>query len=212
MKRIISLLLAAVMCLSLAACGGNNPAGSAAAAENPFKDAAVGDEIVFGHYNGDLVWTVLDVQEDHAVVLCNSAVAPKKNDSVGSKWHTSGMLANLNLLAKYMFTDEQKALTMNPILDGEESKGYMFLLSSEEVEQYMPGEDNELRLATVPEAVIDAGVEAYENAMGTAAYCNWILRDGAWVGGQIGNAGQIINTTEQKYDYAIRPAMWVRLP
>lgn len=34
----------------------------------------------------------------------------------------------------------------------------------------------------------------------------------AWVGGQMGNAGQIINTTEQKYDYAIRPAMWIRLP
>ena len=121
------------------------------------------------------------------------------------------MLSHLNLLASYMFTDEQKKLTVHPVVDGEESKGYMFLLNSEEVETYMPGEDNEWRLAMASGAAIKDGVDVYENAMGTGAYCNWILRDGAWVGGQQGNAGEIINTTKQKYGYGIRPAMWVSI-
>ena len=120
------------------------------------------------------------------------------------------MLSYLNLLSSYMFTDEQKKQITNPIVDGEESKGYLFLLNSKEVETYMPGEDNKLRLAMASSASIKEGVNVYENAMKTGAYCNWILRDGAWVGGQQGNAGEIINTTKQKYKYGIRPAMWVR--
>ena len=122
------------------------------------------------------------------------------------------MLSYLNLLSRYMFTDEQKKQITNPIVDGEESKGYLFLLNSDEVETYMPGEDNKLRLAMASSASIKEGVNIYENAMKTGAYCNWILRDGAWVGGQQGNAGEIINTTKQKYKYGIRPAMWVRIP
>ena len=212
MQKVISVLLALALCLSLCACGAGNDAPEATPEDSPFNNIAVGDEVVFGHYNGDLKWIVLDVQEDSALLLCKTAVAPKKNNSVDGKWHTSPMLSHLNLLAGYMFTDEQKKQTINPILDGEESKGYMFLLNSEEVETYMPGEDNEWRLAMAPEAVIEDGLEVYENAMGTGAYCNWILRDGAWVGGQQGNAGEIINTTEQKYDYGIRPAMWVSIP
>ena len=207
MKKLFALLLAVIMCLSLVACSSEGKAEK----DNPFKNISVGDEVVFGHYNGDLVWTVLDVQEDKALLLCKTAVAPKKNNSINGEWHTSNMLSHLNLLAGYMFTDEQKKQTVNPILDGKESKGYMFLLSSEEVETYMPGEDNALRLATAPSAAIKDGLKVYENAMGTGAYCNWILRDGAWVGGQQGNAGEIINTTEQKYEYGIRPAIWVRI-
>lgn len=122
------------------------------------------------------------------------------------------MLSYLNLLSSYMFTDEQKKQITNPIVDGDESKGYLFLLNSKEVETYMPGEDNKLRLAMASSASIKKGVNVYENAMKTGTYCNWILRDGAWVGGQQGNAGEIINTTKQKYKYGIRPAMWVRIP
>ena len=99
------------------------------------------------------------------------------------------MLSYLNLLSSYMFTDEQKKQITNPIVDGEESKGYLFLLNSKEVETYMPGEDNKLRLAMASSASIKEGVNVYENAMKTGAYCNWILRDGAWVCGQQGNAG-----------------------
>lgn len=211
MKKIIALLLAAMMCLSLVACGGGETGKQEAKVENPFRNVAVGDVVTFGHYNGDLEWIVLDVQEDYALVLCKTAVAPKKNNSVDGKWHSSPMLSHLNLLASYMFTDEQKKLTVHPVVDGEESKGYMFLLNSEEVETYMPGEDNEWRLAMASGAAIKDGVDVYENAMGTGAYCNWILRDGAWVGGQQGNAGEIINTTKQKYGYGIRPAMWVSI-
>lgn len=215
MKKIIALLLVAVMCFSLAACGeGAKTEGGASNTieDSPFANIAVGDEVIFGNYNGDIKWIVLDVQEDSALLLCKTAIAPKKNDSVDGKWHTSTMLSYLNLLASRMFTDEQKKQIITPVLDGEESKGWMFLLNSEEVETYMPGEDNEWRLAMVPKAAIKDGVEVYKNAMGTGAYCNWILRDGAWVGGQQGNAGEIINTTEQKYEYGVRPAMWVSIP
>lgn len=222
MKKIFALLLAAVMCFSLVACGGGekgnadkiteeSPATSITE-ESPFTNIAVGDEVIFGNYNGDIKWIVLDVQEDHAVLLCKTATAPKSNYSVDGKWHTSEMLPHMSMLAGRMFTDEQKNQTMHPILDGEESKGYMFLLNSEEVEAYMPGEDNEWRLAMASETAIKDGVKVYENAMGTGAYCNWILRDGAWVGGQRGNAGKIVNTTEQKYGYGIRPAIWVSIP
>lgn len=203
MKRFLALLLMVVVGLSLVACGGGK--------DSPFKDVAVGDEVVFGNYDGDITWIVLEVQEDKALLLCKSVVAAKKNNSVDGNWHTSNMLSYLNLLAGYMLTDEQKELTVMPIIDGAESKGYMFLLSSDEVETYLPGEDNELRLAAVPEVALDDGVEAHENTMGTGAYCNWILRDGAWVGGQRGNAGEIISTTKQKYEYGIRPAMWVSI-
>ena len=214
MKKIFALLLSTVMCVSLVACGGGDKNGGTASditEDSPFTNLAVGDEVIFGNYNGDIKWIVLDVQEDSALLLCKTAIAPKKNESVDGKWHTSTMLSHLNMLAGRMFTDEQKTQIINPILDGEESKGYMFLLNSEEVETYMPGEDNEWRLAMASEATIKDGLKVYENAMGTGAYCNWILRDGAWVGGQRGNAGEIINTTEQKYAYGIRPAMWVSI-
>lgn len=41
-----------------------------------------------------------------------------------------------------------------------------------------------MRLAMASSASIKEGVKVYENAMKTGTYCNWILRDGAWVGGE----------------------------
>ena len=116
MKKIIMLLLVAVMCFSLGACGGGEKTEgdtSNITEDSPFTNIAVGDEVIFGHYNGDIKWIVLDVQEDSALLLCKTAVAPKKNESINGKWHTSTMLSHLNMLAGRMFTDEQKKQTIN---------------------------------------------------------------------------------------------------
>lgn len=213
MKKAISLVLALVLCLSLCACGGSET-DSASGSENGAQEVkleitSVGQEVTFGTYykssggdKEDMQWIVLDIQDGQALLICKYAIEPKKNEDV------EAIYGYMNLLATKMFTDEEKNLIVNQKIDGEGC--YMFLLDSAEVEQYMPGDDNFLRLAQATSYAESEGVDTYTNSK-LSDCCNWALRDGNWVGGQLGNYGEIITTTRVKYSYGIRPAMWVTI-
>ena len=208
MKQVLSLLLALVLCLSLCACGKDSetepelPVGETAAVPeeeapvNPFADIAVGDEVSFGsYYRGSesdtqpIVWYVLDIQDGKALLLSKYVLEPKKNESVEDGWFDS-MPPYMNMLANRMFTDEEKAQILLEEIDGQKSTSYLFLLNAEEVDTYMPETSNKLRHATPTGYAIDEGVKVHDTT-----YCNWMLRDGCWVGGQMGNKGKIVNTT-----------------
>ena len=216
MKKLIALLLVAVICLSFAACSQTTDGPADGPADNSaittekaeeLKITAVGENVSFGtyYYEGtnskEVTWIVLDIQADKALLISKSALEPKRNEEPDSYGY-------LNLLATKMFTKEELSKIISTEVNGESS--YMFLLSSEDVEQYMPGEDNKLRLAMATGYAIDNGVKVYEGYI-SGAYCNWVLGDGNWVGGQRGNSGDIC-TTQAKYSYGIRPAIWVSIP
>ncbi len=222
MKRMLILFLTLSLCMSLCACGGNTPTNGAEtipATEEaaPLEITAVGQEVDFGSYyyrankeEEAITWIVLDIQEDKALLISECALTAKKNEAIEAGWSTSDMAPYMNMLASDMFTEEEKAQILCEEIDGQTS-GYLFLLDSAEVETYMPGENNKLRLAMATGYAIDEGVEVHEGYT-SGAYCNWVLRDGSWVGGQRGNSGEIKNATKPKYDYGIRPAMWISLP
>lgn len=213
MKKTLSLFLVLLMCLSLCACGSNQNSNTETESTAPQKVkpniTAVGQEVTFGTYykssggsKEDLQWVVLDIQDGKALLVTRYAVEPKGNEDV------EDIYGYLNMLATRMFTDKEKELIVNQTIDG--NGCYMFLLNSSEVEQYMPGEDNSLRFAQATSYAEDEGVKTYTNYK-RAGCCNWVLRDGNWVGGQGGNAGKIVTTTDVKYAYGIRPAMWINI-
>ena len=213
MKKIFALLMAVVMCLSFAACGKNdaenaNDAEQTSATKLKLNITSVGQEIMFGSYPktsdgayDDVQWIVLDIQGDKALLISKYAVEPKRS------WDVSEFSDYMSIIAEKMFTEEEKSLIKAQSIDGVESR--MFLLNAEEVEKYMPEESNSLRLAQATGFAKNEGVTTYSN-VSLSGCCNWVLRDGCWVGGQSGNKGKISDHTQKSY-YGIRPAVWVSI-
>lgn len=213
MKKFLALFLAMVMCLSFVACGENdteNAKDAEKASETKLKlnITSVGQEIMFGSYPktsdgayDDVQWIVLDIQGDKALLISKYAVEPKNS------WDVSEFSDYMSRITERMFTEEEKSLITVQSIDGEES--HMFLLNAAEVEKYMPEESNSLRVVQATGYAESKGVTTYTNSK-LSGCCNWVLRDGCWVGGQLGNKGKISDYTQKSY-YGIRPAVWVSI-
>lgn len=209
MKKVLSLLLALVMCLSLVACGGGNDAPETEATVEAVKPeiTRVGQEVTIGTYYKSsggsqeaMQWIVLDIQDGEALLISKYAIEPKSYHDV------TAIYGYMNSLATEIFSEDEKALIVIQEIDGK--RCYMFLLDSTEVEQYMPGENNLLRFVQATGYAESKGVSTYTNYKRSGC-CNWVLRDGNWVGGQLGNAGRIVKTAKVEHRYGIRPAMWI---
>ena len=166
------------------------------------QNIEIGDIISYGAYYkeaDDVKWIVLDIEEDKALVIANNILEPKRHKTIDK------VDEYLDEIAEIMFINEEK----RQIIKTDDS--YLFLLNTEEIEKYMPGEDNSYRRGIPTLYAEKRNVKVYYNAEKTERYCNWILGDGNWVGGQVKNMGKIINDGELGYDFGIRPAMWVSI-
>lgn len=211
MKKILALLLVAVMCLSFVACGENDTenakdAEKTSATKLSLNITGVGQEIKFGSYPktsdgayDDVQWVVLDVQGDKALLISKYAIEPKNS------WDVSEVSEYMSSITQKMFTEEEKSLIEVQSIDGVDS--HLFLLNAEEVEKYMPEKSNSLRVVQATGYAVDKGVKTYTNSK-LSGCCNWVLRDGCWVGGQLGNQGKISDHSPKSY-YGICPAVWV---
>lgn len=227
-RKFLTVLLIATLACSVCACGSdakskaNNSAeskenfqesgekpvdGTLNESENQLVINAVGDEVTFGSYYYDknetqksVTWIVIDIQEDKALLLSKNVIDAKKNNDVDDDGY-------MNMLAERMFSAEEKKQIISEVWEGQDGSSYIFLLNSAEVDKYLPERDNKLRRACATGYAIKEGVKTYEST----SYVNWALRDGKWVGGQSGNKGKICDT-KVKYEYGIRPAMWIQIP
>jgi len=201
--------------------------------------AEVGDVVPLGTMNTDyiksgderILWMVLDRQDDKVLLMSVSALAPGEFHNVyeDNSWANCSLRETLNGICYEDFiNDYEKALivetdtfTSNNAVygtpGGRTVKDYVFILSAEEVEQYLP--DAEDRNVQATQAAARDGVnvdinDGYNNALRDNNTWWWLRTMG-----EDGKKTVMVNQ-EGEIDYegrpsttgtgGIRPAMWVR--
>ncbi len=228
MRRIISLLLAAALCLTLAACGGGKSAQEETGAPVS-AELAVGDKISLGKIDKEkLTWTVIAKDMGTALVLCDKVLERRSFGEGGVHWKDSELRAYLNgeFIDAVFSADEAEKIAevehATEIFDfdsyttlEERSSDRVFLLSTREFFLYVtPIEDLRYGVPakSVEEHVYVADVtnsSKYEKA------CSWDLRDdGEQSQGTVrsinGWDGDVNGYGTGKTDSLhIRPAMWI---
>lgn len=202
MKKRIALLLALVMVLSLAACGGsgskggseggsdNSPAGTGVTA-----DTAVGDKITMGKLDGEaLTWTAAGKGVGTVLLISDKVLMRREftgEDNNSATWKDSGMRAYLNgEFLDSVFAEEEKAqiaptelCTITFDFDAyqnvnEYTTDSVFLLSGSEFARYVtPIKDFKFGIPT--QALLDDNVYMadVEGSDTVTQACSWILRD-----------------------------------
>ena len=204
MKKRIALLLALVMVLSLAACGGSGGKGGkegggeengSAVGAGVSAETAVGDKITMGKLDGEaLTWTAAG-KGVGTVLLVSDKVLMRRaftgEDNNSATWKDSELRAYLNgEFLDSVFTEEEKALiapaelrTVTFDFDAyqnviETTTDSVFLLSGSEYARYvMPIKDFKYGIPT--QALVDDGVylSDVEGSDTVTQACSWILRD-----------------------------------
>lgn len=196
---------------------------------NAVANASVGDVVTFGTYKQDryredgatpIEWIVLDNTDGKVLLMARYAVDCQKFDSDTNVWKDSNIREWLNgNFLSAAFSEGERSyiaeteLTTTTGYNGEDpivTTDRVFLLSANEIEMYLPGEDHDDRIADATAYAIDEGVETYGIA-GHGRSCNWWLRSGyggdaQWVGGQLGNSGEICDLSPYK-QYGVRPVI-----
>lgn len=195
-------------------------------------DVAVGDQLALGRFEQDdesengteeIVWTVLEVQEDQALLLSLRCLDTQPYHDVlhgQTTWAESTLRTWLNgEFCDAAFSEtEQKLLTETELENkdnptyrtpgGENTQDRVFLLSLDEVRTYLPGE---LMRANVTDYASNRG--CFRNASKNGWW--WLRspgvysRDACYVDadGKIFEYGYIIH----RQGWAVRPAMWIDL-
>ena len=204
MKKRIALLLALVMVLSLAACGGSGGKGGkegggeengSAVGTGVSAETAVGDKITMGKLDGEaLTWTAAG-KGVGTVLLVSDKVLMRRaftgEDNNSATWKDSELRAYLNgEFLDSVFTEEEKALiaptelrTVTFDFDAyqnviETTTDSVFLLSGSEYARYvMPIKDFKYGIPT--QALLDDNVylSDVEGSDTVTQACSWILRD-----------------------------------
>ena len=162
--------------------------------------------MMFGKYmDEDISWRILDKQ-DGAVLLISEYILDYMEFGSSSDWDSSAVKKWLNdEFMKLTFSDDE----MDMILFDDEADSYIFLLSAEEAEKYF--EDNDDRIAKGRESVKEKDPYINRKTGGS----NWWLRsseiDSNYVPlvfdyGHIRDYGHY-----PRYNYGIRPALWVKI-
>ncbi len=162
------------------------------------KNMMVGDTISFGGYGEKSEWYVLAEENGQFLLLSKNIAATcayGANSQIGYPWGDSDLrdVINEKLLTRW-FLQRELDLVVKKQLSPEGTIDQVFILSKEEVEQYVPEEYR---------TVYDEDGNVY----------SWWLRDrGEEEGNMIVNAGGYINTkgiaTSEK-DVGLRIAIWL---
>lgn len=164
--------------------------------------------IRFGAYD----WKVLEVKEDRALLFVEQMVAIKKFSRSGSVWKNCSLRKYLNgAFLRGSFSAGEQALIFETVVKNLDNCEYyfrtkkpiplsdttdrIFLLSREEVEQYIPKEQRELKVK--------------------GEYVYWWIRN-TNVGDFCGDACTVeldgaVRNSPAHMDYGVRPAMWVKI-
>lgn len=160
--------------------------------------AEAGDVILFGNYNGNTEWIVLDRQDNKLFLLSKYAIETKEYNERFKyiSWGSCTIREWLN--ATYIlsaFNSVERKNILSKLIERKEDQ--IFLLSEDEVKEYFASESE--RILTF----ID----------GTAT--DWWLRDwGEYSAAQVTQQGRIISIFGYGGRYvneraAVRPAMWI---
>ena len=104
------------------------------------KKTKVGDIISFGAYE----WRVLDIRDDHALIITKDIIMQKRFDSDSSIWVNSEIRAYLNDDFYNSFTSENRVRireTQLKIVGQEYTLDNVFLLSIQEAVEYFENND-----------------------------------------------------------------------
>lgn len=203
MKKTIAILLALVMVLSLAACGGSGSKGGSeggsengsAAGTGVTADTAVGDNITMGKLDGEaLTWTAAGKGVGTVLLISDKVLMRREftgEDNNSATWKDSAIRAYLNgEFLDSVFAEEEKALiaptelcTVTFDFDAyqnvnEYTTDSVFLLSGSEYARYvMTIKDFKFGIPT--QALLDDGVylSDVEGSDTVTQACSWILRD-----------------------------------
>ena len=204
--------------------------------EEMIKNADIGDSVLFGDYEQDgnfdngkemIEWTVLDKQDGSILVISKFGLEAQAFNSDASEvyWEDSTLRSWLNgrfpdnafaretpsdvlqsVLINYRYPEDDSEDVENLVLEEYETRDRIFLLSSEELENYFADEESRKCLAT--EYAIESGVPA-----GAEGSCSWWLRSPGngrdmveYVWDQYGS----VASSAQILIQAIRPAMWLK--
>ncbi|MGN1021291.1 MAG: DUF6273 domain-containing protein [Aristaeellaceae bacterium] len=189
---------------------------SASTPENrPIVSLTVGQYVSFGHYEQNAIksdgreainWQVLDVQDDRALLLAEQVLdcRPLNHNASQPEWSTSSLRAWLNgeFLQEAFVSSERNALLPEPL-----NHDNVFLLSIEEVEQYLPSTSQRVVLPTA--YAMTQGVYT-----GDKISCPWWIRSydikhPVVVIGREGNFYLGDQCTDNRN--GVRPAVWVKL-
>jgi len=206
MKKSIALMLAIVLALSLAACGG----GSLPGVE---KSAQVGDKVTLGNID----WYVLAVESGKALLLSEKVLETRAyhSSNIEITWEDCDLRAYLNgSFYDNNFSDQEKKKIIETDLLNEDTSGNIgtkdkvFLLSKDEVAYYM-GDTAHVNMKNAKQAV-DLNLKAswwwlrspvYYFSNYDYYYAAYVYSDGVF-----------------NYDYGVyndsggvRPALWLNL-
>lgn len=154
-------------------------------------DLSEGDIIVFGDYNGECEWRVLDVTDNEVLIISRHCVDCRSFDNDSNEWTNSSLRSWLNseyYNEAFNSTEQSMIQTVN--------NDNVFLLSIEEAESYFSGHQG--RIANY-----------------NGANCNWWLRspgDSSHYAAFVTSYGNIRQNGVYVSDrYGVRPAIWISL-
>ena len=230
MKKTVALLLALLLTLSLAACGGN---GNKTEAPGVTADTKPGDHIVMGKLDGEaLHWTAVGAGVGTVLLVADNVIAYRAYNEEGNRlaaWKNSSVRAYLNgEFLNEVFTDVEREIialtqTETAAFDDntyetvtETAEDSVFLLSFREAARYISPLEG-FRFGIPTQAAAEARIrmaDVSESDTVTKA-CSWALRDDGETFPQNcmtieGYSGKLSAIGETKTNpQGIRPAMWV---
>ena len=203
------------------------------------KKIAVGDTVLFGHYeqdgdlgNGkeDIEWLALDVQGENALLISKYSLDAKVYDNAWREvtWETCSLRKWLNedFIGEAFNRNEQEAILITKV-DNSQAQGYsgwttnsgndtedrIFLLSYSEAWRYFP--DDESRVCSTTNWAIQKGAVTGTTTVENA--CVWWLRspgDAVFRAFVVNGKGTGYGTSGVRVDReggTVRPALWVRM-
>lgn len=200
-----------------------------------WDDKVTGDIVTYGIYQGEnIAWKILEIQDNKALLI-STKVLDSKNfhaSSVPITWADCDLRNWLNsTFLQNAFTPEEQipilltklpgsVLLENEAIGGDSTEDYVFLLSREDVEKYMPNEKD--RWCVTSTEYAQSQNLYYERSTG---YCTWWLRttnDRPYYSNNVtidydgdyfhthSTANNFNNTGFQTGGVGVRPAMWVQ--
>jgi len=238
MKKIILMMMAAGLVMSISACGGKD--GEEKSEENEtkmqekIKNAEIGDYITYGSYEQDddesngqepIEWCVIDKQEGKILVISKYGLDAKmfNEEDELTTWEDSSLRTWLNdEFLKEAFNDNERANILRGVVtadknpeygtsEGDDVKDSVFLLSILEVNKYFHSKDE---LKCKPTEYADFNGAYTSDREGYEGNCIWWLRTMGYYGRSascIDDEGKV-NAQGRNVicdDYAVRPAMWI---
>lgn len=192
--------------------------------KNRFKNAKIGETVVFGNYYGPAEWLVLDEKEGKILLLSRYLLERRQfREKFGhTSWEESSLRKWLNVpFYEKVFSEEEKELIAKTKINtppngiygtsgGNDTEDKIFLLSIEEAEKYFYSDES--RAAVHKENAGEYGIPD--------EYCGknglWWLRTmgidckRAAVVGAPGYVYEIGSYVDMDY-VSVRPAMWVKI-